>query len=232
MRRYVPLLIAGSAFIAAACRDAIAPTRSTTAKDLPTLTALKGGFHSFAEIANDDAENNAKVLTFKLRARGGRAHAGKFTIDYPANAVCDPETSGYGPDVWDTPCNTLNEDITVTAKIWVDEGRSHVDFSPDIRFDPSKDVYVSSVVPGLQGQEDNDATRGQFSIWYTRREGDTRYFINDAANDARLASSFDLVNGKARRKVQHFSGYFVQWGDIWCEDGSDMNDPACIFDAP
>src|SRR5207244_8892419 len=63
MRRYVPLLIAGSAFIAAACRDAIAPTRSTTAKDLPTLTAFKGGFHSFAEIANDEAESNAKVLT-------------------------------------------------------------------------------------------------------------------------------------------------------------------------
>ena len=119
MRRYVPLLIAGSAFIAAACRDAIAPTRSTTAKDLPTLTALKGGFSTFAEIANDSAENNAQVITFTLKARGGRAHVGKFTIDYPANAVCDPATSGYGPDVWDTPCNTLNEDFTVTAKVWV-----------------------------------------------------------------------------------------------------------------
>ena len=227
MRRYVPLLIAGSAFIAAACRDAIAPTRSTTAKDLPTLTALKGGFSTFAEIANDSAENNAQIITFKLKANGGRAHVGKFTIEYPANAVCDPATSGYGPDTWDTPCTTLNEDFTVTAKVWVYEGRSHADFSPDIRFDPSKDVYVSSVVPGIMGQSDTAATRGQFSIWYTRRDGDTRYYINDAATDSRLETGFDFSQGKVRRKVQHFSGYFVQWGTIWCEDGSDTNDPAC-----
>jgi len=31
----------------------------------------------------------------------------------------------------------------------------------------------------------------------------------------------------AWRKIQHFSGYFVQWGTIWCEDGSELNDPLC-----
>src|SRR5438105_1899364 len=228
LRRYVPLLIAGSAFIAAACRDAIAPTRSTT-KDLATLS-YKGAFVSHAVFADDDAESKAQVFTFKLKAKGGRAHVGKFTIDYPANAVCDPATSTYGPDEWNNPCETLNEDITVTARLWVEDGRSHTDFSPDLRFDPAKDVYMSTVVPELKGKEDNDATRAQFSIWYSRREGDVRYLINDADGDSRLASKFDNSNGKAWRKIQHFSGYFVQWGTIWCDDGADSNDPACFAD--
>jgi hypothetical protein len=177
--------------------------------------------------ANDSAEAQAEVFTFKLKANGGRAHVGKVTIDYPANAVCDPATSTYGPDQWDVPCATLNDDITITARLWVEDGRSHTDFSPDIRFDPSKDVYMATVIPELKGKPDNDSTRAQFSIWYSRREGEIRYLINDADGDSRLASKFDSSNGKAWRKVLHFSGYFVQWGTIWCDDGSDTNDPAC-----
>jgi hypothetical protein len=228
MRRYIPLLIAGSAFIAAACSDTIAPTRSTTVKDLPTLTAFRGGSSSYALSADDNSEGQAETITFKLKAKGGRARVHGLTIDYPANAVCDPSVSSYGPTEWDTPCTTLTKGITVTAKFWTENGRTQADFSPDIRFDPSKDVYISTYMPALRGQPDNDDTRAKFSIWYSRRDGDTRYFIDDAANDPRLATHFNLRNGKASRKIQHFSGYFVQWGSIWCEDGSDSIDPACL----
>lgn len=255
MRRYVPLLIAGSVFIAAACQDATAPTRSPTAKALPTIAASTGG-HSFASLANDDAENSAETIVFNLSPRGGRANVGGFTVRYPADAVCDPATSTYGPTEWDAPCTTLTNAITVTARFWFDNGIAQAEFSPDIRFNPAKTVTLSTIINAVTGLGassleaglgasspvaglgDNSAVAGlgdnaialtRFNIGYTRRVDDVRYFIDDAATDPRLATSIDFSSGRVSRRIQHFSGYFVQWGTIWCEDGSEMNDPLCVL---
>ena len=227
MRRYVPLLIAGSAFIVAACRDAIAPTRSTADSDLPTIAAFGGGSASSAVRANDKAENSAATFTFKLNPQGGRLRIRGFTVDYPAHAVCDPNKSDYGPTEWNKPCATLNHTITVRAKFWVEDHRSHSDFAPDIRFNPDKNVYISTIIPDLRGKPDDAETHSQFAIWYSTRRENTRYLIDDAAGDPSLVTHYDLSNGVAWRKIQHFSGYFVQWGTIWCEDGSELNDPLC-----
>jgi len=228
MRRYVPLLIAGSAFIAAACQDATAPTRSPAAKDLPTIAAFGGGAHSFASLVNDVAENNAQTIVFSLSPGGGRADVGGFTVSYPADAVCDPAASTYGPTEWDEPCTTLTDAITVTARFWFDNGIAQSEFSPDIRFNPAKTVTLSTIINAVKGLDDNAFTRAIFSIGYTRRVATLRYFINDAATDPRLATSIDFTSGRVSRTIQHFSGYFVQWGTIWCEDGSELNDPLCL----
>ena len=229
MRRYVPLLIAGSAFIVAACRDAIAPTRSTTASDLPTIAAFGGGSASSAVRANDNAENSAATYVFKLNPQGGRLHVRGFTVDYPAHAVCDPNKSDYGPSEWNKPCPALNHTITVRAKFWVEDGRSHSDFQPDIRFNPEAgDVTIWTIIPALRNAQDNPDTRAQFAIWYSTRRENTRYLIDDAAGNPGLVTHYNFSKGTAWRKIQHFSGYFVQWGTIWCEDGSDMNDPLCL----
>ncbi len=212
MRRYVPLFIAGSAFIAAACQDATAATRSPVATDLPTIAAFGGGAHSFASLVNDVAENNV---------RG-------FTLSYPADAVCDPAVSTYGPAEWDQPCITLTDTITVTARFWFDNGIAQSEFSPDIRFNPAKTVTLSTIISAVKGLDDNALTRATFSIGYTRRVDALRYFINDAATDPRLATNIDFTSGRVSRTIQHFSGYFVQWGTIWCEDGSELNDPLCL----
>jgi hypothetical protein len=230
MRRFVPLLIAGAAFIAAACSDAVAPTRSTTARALPTVSSLGGGPASYANLADDDAEARAKTVTFTLDPQGGKVKIGGYWISYPANAVCDPSVSSYGPDEWKNPCVTLDVPITITAKYWQDDLRQHTDFSPDIRFDPSKTVVLTTKVKKLIGQDVTDDVQRTYSIWYSTRVGDVRYFVDDAASDPDVATSFEQSNGKANgkvsRRIYHFSGYFVREG-IWCEDGAEFNDPLC-----
>ena len=234
-RRFAPLLIASVAVIAAACSDAVAPTRSTTARALPTLSSLGGGPASYANLANDDAEANAKTVVFTLKPEGGRAKVGGYWIVYPANAVCDPNQSTYGPTEWKNPCVTLDEAITITAKYWTEDGRLHSDFSPDIRFDPAKTVVMTTLVKDLIGQDLSDDVTSSFSIWYSTRIGDMRYFVDDAALDQDVVTNFGSTDGKSNgrvsRRIYHFSGYFVREG-IWCEDGDPFADALCLVEAP
>jgi len=230
IRRFVPLLIAGAALIAAACSDAIAPKRSTTARALPTLvSAFGGGPASYANLADDEAEDTARTVVFTMSPEGGVAHIGAYTLTYPANAVCDPSTTAYGPSEWHNACETLNEPITITVKYWTEDGKLHSDFSPDIRFDPSKTVTVATREHSLVGLD--SAGVANYSIWYSVRVGDWRYFIDDAATDPTVATLFytdsdGLATGWEKRRVYHFSGYYIKEIGIWCEDGGD-NDPLC-----
>jgi hypothetical protein len=238
MRRYVPLLIAGAAFIAAACSDAVAPSRPT-ARALPTLvSAFGGGPASYANLADDNAEDTAHTVVFTMSPEGGKAMIGAFVLTYPANAVCDPSTTAYGPSEWHNPCETLNEPITITAKYWTENGYVHSDFSPDIRFDPSKTVTITTRDQALVGMDSTG--QANYAIWYSVRVGDYRYFIDDFAVDPEVATIFatdssGLATGFAKRRVFHFSGYlYREGGSIWCEDGSSENDPMCneLLEAP
>jgi hypothetical protein len=233
LRRFAPLLIAGAAFIAAACSDAVAPTRPTTARALPTLvSAFGGGPASYANLADDDAEAAAKTVVFTMSPEGGKAQIGAYVLNYPANVVCDPSTTAYGPSEWHNPCETLNEPITITVKYWTENGHVHSDFSPDIRFDPSKTVTISTYDHALVGLD--SSAQSNYFIWYSVRVGDFRYFIDDFAVDPDVATIFatdstGLATGLAKRRVLHFSGYLYREGvPIWCEDGALDNDPLCV----
>ena len=228
MRRYVPLLIAGAALIAAACSDSVAPTRSPNES---TLSALDGG--SYAIRGNRREESGAKTVVFDLRPQGGTVRLGGFILRYPANAVCNPSTSGYGPEFWQTPCETLNESISITAKVWVEGGRTHADFSPDIRFDPSKDVLMSVKNRDIKGDTPLASWQSDYGIWYSARVGDERVFINDAIDNPELATVFETsrrgrATGWATRKIWHFSGYYVRSGRVCDDDGGDCSDAAAI----
>jgi hypothetical protein len=231
MRRFVPLLIAGAAVIAAGCSDAVAPKRSTIVRVLPPVAAFGGGPASYSEEAQDDAEAVARTVTFVLSPAGGVAKIGGYTLGYPANAVCDPSVTAYGPEEWHNPCVTLDEPITITAKYWYQDGRLHADFSPDIRFDPSKTVVIATYVKELVGLDITPEVTSAFSMWYSLRVGDLRYFIDDGAVDPDVATRFGQVfgkfDGRVSRRVYHFTGYFVREG-IWCEDGDPFNDPLCL----
>lgn len=221
MRRYVPLLIAGAALIAAACSDSVAPTRSSNES---TLSALDGGLGSSAIRGNKRDEDGAKTTVFELRPQGGTVRLGGFILRYPAKAVCDPRTSGYGPDFWQAPCKTLNTPISITAKLWVENGRTHADFSPDIRFDPSKDVVMSVKNRDIKGETPSSDWQSSYGIWYSVRVGTERMYINDAEQNPELATVFETskrgrATGWATRKVWHFSGYYVRSGRV-CDDSS------------
>lgn len=214
MRRYVPILIAGAALIAAACRDAIAPSRASS--EARSLVALTQGPHVTSARADHAAESKGTTFTFRIDPEGGSTRVGGFTLVYPSRAVCDPERSEYGPDEWDEPCRTLDRPITIRARAWVQDGVSYVDFRPNIRFHPEKEVRLFADIPALRGRVLTDALRSLYSIGYTLSNGNTRYFLDEGAEDSSLATFFDTKDGKATgqvsRRILHFSGYYVRAG--------------------
>src|SRR5690242_9104076 len=120
------------------CSESTAPTMPrglSVGKDgRPDLRpiALFGGFRS---------------TTFTVTAAGGSFGAGPFTVNFPANSVCDPNTSSYGAGTWDSPCNTLadGQSVTVTATYgFLLGGGPVVDFSPALRFSPNTTVTIST----------------------------------------------------------------------------------------
>jgi hypothetical protein len=214
MRRFVPLLIAGIAMIAAACRESIAPTRSGSVPRLESFGAPVAFFQSV------NANVPTKSVTFTIDPAGGRVKIGDFSLDYPANAVCDPATSGYGPDTWELPCETLGEAITITATYWWEGKTAYVDFSPDIRFAPDKEVFLGT----KRGAKNADELQ-RFTMYYFKTIGDTRYFIDEAAVDQTVQTQREFSSKRVWRRVKHFSGISIDSGML-CDET--VGDPDCI----
>jgi hypothetical protein len=218
MRRYLPLLIAGSALIAAACRDTVAPKQPTTVA--ATLAKLGGGPRSFANLWDSTlAEANAEEVVFTIDPQGGSTRIGDFRLEYEANSVCNPETSSYGPEHWNDACEALTTPITITGKFWYENGKAYADFSPNIRFAPDKQVYLWLKRPMALVQGDF----ASYEMWYTTVVGDTRYFVDEAYSDSSVQTMID-EEGRVRRRVRHFSGYYVRSGEP-CDDTA--GDPEC-----
>ncbi len=210
MRKYVPLLIAGSALIAAACRDSVAPPEANEA------AALYKHDRSFSALVGDANVAGATTVTFTLSPNGGQGvKVGEFTLDYSANAVCVPATSGYGPGYWRLSCETLQEPITITATSWVADGRSYTEFSPDIRFSPAATVQLSVVREAIIGDYLSLRTALANNIWYVRLVGTYGFFVDEGWLDPEIRTHFDTETGLVWRRIRHFSGWSVRSGD--CE---------------
>jgi hypothetical protein len=226
MRRYVPILIAGSALIAAACRDSVAPT-ATASRTQPVIAFTRGSTVASA-VADVAAESNAAVSTFQLNPWGGIVRLGTFVLVYPANAVCDPNRSGYGPDEWKKSCPTIWRSITISARTWTQDGVSYAEFSPDVRFNPAKVVTLNTFISEIRGMQVTDDLRAQYAIGYTLREGTTRFYVDEGAGDPEMATFFGQRNGVATgfasRRIYHFSGYYVRAG--FADDG--LTDPSAV----
>jgi hypothetical protein len=212
MRRFVPILIAGVALIAAACRDSIAPTRSVGLSKF-------GGPVAFSTAVGGE---QYRTTTFTIEPSGGVVRVGDFVLAFPANAVCDPSTSGYGPDTWDLACQTLDVPIAITATFWWKDKIAYVDFSPDIRFSPDKSVLIST----RRGAKTSDDL-AQFTMWYFKTVDNVRYFIDEAAVDADVATKHDFSTKRVWRRVKHFSGISLSSGQP-CDDT--VGDPDCVSD--
>lgn len=179
--------------------------------------ALFGGFRS---------------TTFTVTSAGGSFDVGMFTVNFPANSVCDPKTSSYGPGTWDSACATLGDDqsVTVTATYgFTLRGGPVVDFSPALRFNPRTTVTISTDVyaPVLTYFSDywlaNPGALRYFGMYYTADFGNTGF--TDAAWDSSLATHVNLTTGVVWRRIKHFSGYNVTSG-LPCDPSPD--DPDCI----
>ncbi len=136
---------------------------------------------------------------------------GDHYISIPANAVCDPATSGYGPALWDAPCAPLGHSIQVTATWSVVNGRPVIKFSPDLRFVPSNDQN-RWVQLGLKDTKGVDPDLYYTILWYNP---DLGRMVDESAADPTLKAHPYSSGNLVVRRLKHFSDY-----DLWSGYGN------------
>lgn len=193
------------AALASACGDISAPAAAVVADPQPQLSITEGGGYTGRFVLSP-----SQSTTFS---------DGVNTLYFPSGAVCDPRTSGYGPDLWDAPCAPLTSDLTITVAATVVKGRVNLDFTPNVRFNPSHPVWL--VVK-------NDAIRnapvpGAWTVFYNSGDGK---LVDEGVTDRSLLTFIDRTNGLAIRRIKHFSGYNVYLGTV--DDCEPYVDAGCV----
>ncbi len=161
-------------------------------------------------VADDSAS-----AEFTVTPTGGVFHLGPHAIYFPANAICDPATSTYGPGEWDAPCDVLTTPIRFRAEVRELDGRSYVDFTPAVRFVPTNDdanaVWLYMKTASLSTDSDSALKMlSRMTVLYSHAIGELG--VNEAATDASLRTYVWLEGGIAFRRIKHFSGYNVYSG--------------------
>jgi hypothetical protein len=169
---------------------------------------------------------------FVVGAAGGSfSIGGLYTVNFPANSVCDPAQSSYGPTEWDKPCVTLGngQSVTLHATLTLSAGGLAVDFSPAVRFSPSTVVTISTDIfaPVVRANSayfaSNPAALNSLAILYSTNLGSAG--LSDYSKDASVITHVDLTTGRIWRRVKHFSGYSIISGEA-CDPSPD--NPDCV----
>ena len=187
--------------IAAACADGSVAPRSEDAD------ALAGGAPRPMIIVNEMAADQSWA-DFTVTPSGGYFRLGKHGIVFPRNAICDPATSNYGPEYWDAPCRVLRAPIRIHAELRLQDGREWVDFSPELRFQPSRKasdwvwIYMRT----------SAAAQGDASLNILWSPAIGVPGIDESLEDPTLRTYTTLDGAYAYRRIKHFSGYNVTSG--------------------
>ncbi len=175
-----------------------------------------------------------RSTSFTVTSAGGLFQAGPlYSVLFPANSICDPTTSSYGPGTWDDPCTTLaaGQSVTITATYGFSNGALTVDFSPALRFNPNTkviiatSVYATSLTTFANYYAANPSALHFLGIYYEPQLGAAGQ--TDAGLDPTLVTHVNLTTGIVWRRIKHFSGYNVYSG-LPCDPSPD--DPDCIDD--
>ncbi len=147
---------------------------------------------------------------FTVGPAGGVFFIGRNAVVFPAQSICDPQTSGYGQDAWDRPCEPLQSAITIHAVSHTSTSGSSVDFTPQLRFVPSANsrqwVWMYMFIPGARGTTDVS----KVSILYAPTVG--AQGIDESPSDSSLRAYVDASTGFSMRRIKHFSGYLGSTG--------------------
>lgn len=229
MRRTALFLLVGTvSAIAVACHDSMVAPASNRGS-LSTSSA------SFSQSGAGNNERSV-IATLTISTAGGTYHVGDFDVVIPANAVCDPKTTPYGPQHWDSDCRPANRSITVNVVAERHKDRVTVDFQPDLRFRPSAG-WVTVRTDAYRDLLTSDALRqlsvsssyfNNFAILYVPTGGNSRVDEVRSTGDASLVTHVDLGSGIVWRRVKHFSGYMINSG-FQC-NSSTAADPTCPVD--
>ena len=191
---FAVLILAGS-LLAGCAADSTGPSaiqetsQVRTSPFVPTeaqraLSGLKNGVYQFRI---DPEEKQVLQL-------------GASRLEIPADAVCKLGRSSYGPSHWDDSCKRQEQNFTITAVVRnAETDHPSVDFHPALRFSPNKTVMLYLHVTN---NATLDASR---VVKYCSSKG----CVNEALTDPSVATSVDLVNRIAFRRIKHFSGYVI-----------------------
>jgi hypothetical protein len=144
-------------------------------------------------------------VDFVISPNGGIVDLGNHAVVFPAQSVCDPATSSYGPGTWDDPCTPLQAPISVHAEVRRVNGQTSVDFTPSLRFVPSNDparwVWLVMYTPSAVGS--SDITK--LNILWESTLGAPG--VDETPLDPSLRTYIDTWQGISMRRIKHFSGY-------------------------
>ena len=155
---------------------------------------------------------------FTVTPTGGLFTLGKHAVYFPANSICDPETSGYGPEFWNAPCQPLDHAMDFHAEIRAGaDGATWIDFTPAVRFVPSDDPNQTVWLLMKAGADiTTDNYQGFALKWMPT--GSPDQVVDESLTDASLTTYVDLERDIVFRRVKHFSGYINTGAIVESED--------------
>ena len=219
--------LAAVVVVAACSETGTAPVASSRARSASawSLTAPAFDYSSVGHFGRQGAD-------FTLTSKGGAFNVnGLFTVNFPANSVCDPSVSTYGDDQWDAPCATLpdGQSIQLHATAMLTPNGMKVDFTPHLRFAPGSNVTISTDVFALLLR----INRGYYSKHPDALRPLAIEFapsldaapVEDFLTDPSVITHVDLSTGRVWRRVKHFTGY-SQTGGQPCDPSPD--NPDCV----
>jgi hypothetical protein len=169
-----------------------------------------------------------QVVDFTVDTEGGWFRVGPHSVYFPANSICDPAKSTYGPGEWDKPCEVIADSIDIHAEIQksLTSGKPAIRFWPDLRFAPDTTTGVGStesaiserwVVLYMFTEDALNASDAQVSLleakyrilWSPIMNATP---IDESLKDPSLMTRVLRTEGLVYRRVKHFSGYQVGSG--------------------
>lgn len=165
--------------------------------------------------------SDSASVDFVVGPSGGIFFTGNHAVVFPAQSVCDPAVSSYGPSTWDQPCAPLQSPLKVHAEVRQKNGRTWLDFTPSLRFVPStypsRWVWVLMYTPEAVGATD----LSRFNILWAESIGGAT--VDESVIDPSMRTYVDPWSGISIRRIKHFSGYALAGGRS-CNPGEECGE--------
>ena len=202
MRISTALRVLGAASFAAmaACSSDLpsAPMAASVA-EVEAPSFAKGG-------AATSVVDRTVVIAVDTRVSRSYSIGGQSWVYIPAGAICTDD-SGYGPELWDTPCERATGIIEIPVSVRSEAGRPVAEFHKDVRFAPAAH-WSGWVILGLKIQGNLNRNLG-YGILY--RPTGSRTWIDESQDD-RTLTAWRAPGNVIARRLKHFSGYNVSLG--------------------
>jgi len=200
--RTLAAALAVAALVAACSDSAVGPRGAAGSRSAPTVAAP----FQLTE-SQLDSSNVEWVGSIQISPNGTSYADGVNAIVFPAGSVCDPATSGYGPELWDAPCAPITEPLTLTVSVYQHDGERHLVFSPDVRFAPTDDPAKMVILEtNLEALTRSTAPNSAYTIFWSP-DGVTT--VDESQSDPSLVTQVYRDQGRLERRLKHFSGYQV-----------------------